>query len=159
MVDAYTTMAGAMERTHRRKQRSLSQNTLSPIKSPAKSSASLPLKKKTNNQSNSSKRHNSAPINVASPSIKSTKPITQTKGKFTKSAYNLLEEFGGLADTITPSIKPIPSNSKLHPSHPPSPIRPPYFVSKSPLGITVDQEPENISRYPSIVDVIVDANL
>ena len=159
MVDAHTTMAGAVERARYREQRSLSQNTLSPIKSPAKSSASSPSKKKTNDRSNSSERRDSAPIHVASPSIKSTEPVAQTKGEFAKSAFELLEEFGGLADTITPSIEPVPSDSKLHTSHPSSPMRPPHFVSKSPLGIMADQEPENVSRYLSIVDVIVDANL
>jgi hypothetical protein len=76
MVDAYTTIAGAVERARYCKQRSLSQNTLLPIKSPAKSSASSPLKKKTNDRSNSSERRDSASINVASLFIKSTKPIT-----------------------------------------------------------------------------------
>ena len=152
-------MAGAVECARHREQRSLPQNTLSPTKSPAKSSASSPSEKKTNDRSNSSERRDSAPINLASPSIKSTEPIAQTEGEFAKSAYELLEEFGGLADTITPSIEPVPFDSKLHTSRPPSPMRPPHFVSKSPLGITADQEPENVSRYPSMVDVIVDANL
>ena len=62
-------MVGAIERARYYKQRSLSQNTLSPTKLPVKSSASSPLKIKGNNQSNSSSRRNSAPI-------KSTKPIT-----------------------------------------------------------------------------------
>jgi len=62
-------MAGAIECARYYKQRSLSQNTLSPIKLPIKSSASLRLKKKSNNQSNSSSRYNSTPI-------KPTKPIT-----------------------------------------------------------------------------------
>jgi len=139
MVDAYTTMAGAAERARRHEQRSLSQNTLSPKKSPAKSSASSRLKKKTNDQS--------------------TEPIAETIGEFAKSAYQLLKEFGEPGNTIAPSIKPIPSNSKLHTSRPPSPIRPPHFISKSPVKIKADQEPENVSKYAFMVDVIVDANL
>ena len=62
-------MVGAIERARCREQRSLSQNTLSPIKLPVKSFASLYLKMKSNNQSNSSSRRNSTPI-------KPTKPIT-----------------------------------------------------------------------------------
>ena len=138
MVDAYTTIAGAVERARYCEQRSLSQNTLPPIKSPVKSSASSPLKKKANDRSNSSERRDSAPIHVVSPSIKSTKPITQTKGEFAKSAFELLEEFGGLIDTITPSIEPVPSDLKLHTSYPSSPMRLPHFVSKSLLGIMAD---------------------
>ena len=49
IVDAYTTIAGAIEYTRCYKQRSLSQNTLLPIKLPIKSSTSLRLKKKSNN--------------------------------------------------------------------------------------------------------------
>jgi hypothetical protein len=48
MVDAYTTMAGAVERARCCEQRSLSQNTKTRINSPAKSFASLPLIKKIN---------------------------------------------------------------------------------------------------------------
>ena len=69
-------MAGAIEYTRRRKQRSLSQNTLLPIKSRAKSSTSLPLKEKSNNQVNLSSRRHSALIKVTAKSIKFTKPIT-----------------------------------------------------------------------------------
>jgi hypothetical protein len=71
IVDAYTTIAGAIERARRREKRSLLKNTLSPVKS----SASLRLKKKSNSQSNSSSRRDIAPIKVVSGSIKSTKPI------------------------------------------------------------------------------------
>ena len=80
-------MAGAVEYTCYYKQRSLLQNTLLPIKSRVKSFTSLPLKKKSNNQANSSSRYYSAPIKVTAGFIKFTKPITQTKGKSTKSAY------------------------------------------------------------------------
>ncbi len=152
MVDAYTTIAGATERARRHKQHSLSQNTLSPTKLPAKSSASSRSKMKSNDQSNSSSRRDSAPI-------KSTEPIAQTEGEFAMSAYQLLEKFGRPADTITPSIETVPSDSKLHTSRPPSPMRPPHFVSESPLGIMADQEPENVSKYAFMVDVMVDANL
>ena len=145
-------MAGATERARRHEQRSLSQNTLSPTKLPAKSSASSRSKMKSNDQSNSSSRRDSVPI-------KSTEPIAQTEGEFAMSAYELLEKFGRPADTITPSIKPIPSDSKLHTSRPPSSMRPPHFISESPLGIRADQEPENVSKYASMVDVMVDANL
>jgi len=48
MVDAYTTITGATERARRHEQHSLSQNTLSPTKLPAKSSASSRLKIKSN---------------------------------------------------------------------------------------------------------------
>jgi len=106
----------------------------------------------TNNQSNSSERRDSA-------SMKSTEPIAQTEGEIAKSAYQLLEEFAAPADTIIPSIEPVPSDSKLHTSRPPSPMRPPHFVSKSPQGISADQEPENVSKYSSMVDAIVDANI
>jgi hypothetical protein len=141
MVDAYTTMAGATERARRREERSLSKNTLSP----AKSSASSRSKKKSNSQSDSSSRRDIAPIKVASGSIKSTKPVAQTVGGFAESVNQPLEEFAGPADTITPSIEPVPSDSKLHTSRPPSPIRPPNFISESLLGIRADKEPENVS--------------
>ena len=152
MVDAYTTIAGAIERARCYEQCSLSQNTLSPTKLPVKSSASLPLKMKSNDQSNSSLRRDSAPI-------ESTKPITWTEGKFAMSAYQLLEKFGRPVDTIILSIKPVPLDLKLHTSRPPLPMRPPYFISESLLGIRADQELENVSKYASMVDVIVDANL
>ena len=152
MVDAYSTMAGATERARRHEQCSLSQNTLSPTKLPAKSSASSPSKMKSNDQSNSSSRRDSAPI-------ESTEPIARTEGEFAMSAYQLLEKFGRPADTITLSIEPIPLDLKLYTSRPPSPMRPPYFVSESLLGIRADQEPENVSKYASMVDVMVDANL
>ena len=76
IVDAYTTMAEAIKRTRYYKQRFLSQNILLPIKSRVKSSASLPLKKKSNDQANSSSRHYSTPIKVTAKFIKFIKPIT-----------------------------------------------------------------------------------
>ena len=98
---------------------------------PLKSSASLRSKIKSNNQSNSSSRRDSAPI-------KSTEPITQAKGEFTISTYQLLEKFGRPTDTITPSIKPIPLDLKLYTSRPYSLMRPPYFTSESLLRIRAD---------------------
>ena len=97
----------------------------------AKSSASSRSKKKSNDQSDSSSRRDSAPIKAASGSIKSTKPITQTVGGFAESATQPIEESAGPIDTITPSIEPVPSDSKLPTSRPPSPMRPPNFVSES----------------------------
>jgi len=76
IVDAYTTIARAIKYTRCYKQRSLLQNTLLPTKLHIKSSTSLPLKKKSNNQANLSLRRYSAPIKVTAKSIKSIKPIT-----------------------------------------------------------------------------------
>ena len=109
----------------------------------AKLSASLSLKKKSNDQSNLSLHCSNAKLTGSIKPItqfnKISEPAADIAGGSAKSVTQLIEESAKLILFIKSVLLKLQTNCS------PLPICPHYFVSKSPLGTRADKEPKNVN--------------